>query len=142
MKSNKILIVDDYPNLVEMLSVRLKSSGFDVIASYDGADGLQKARHQSPDLIILDVLLPKMDGFKVCRLLKFDEKHRQIPIIMLTSRARDVDRSTGLAMGADAYIYKPYDSAVLTDKIHELLKSRPCEFTDILNDKPVLSQAV
>lgn len=122
MKPYKILIVDDYPNMVEMLSMRLKSSGFEVMASYDGIDALQKARVHLPDLILLDVLLPKMDGFKICRLLKFDEKYRHIPIIMLTSRARDVDRATGMEMGADAYIYKPYDSVALMSEIYRLLK--------------------
>lgn len=122
MKAYKILVVDDYPNMVEMLSIRLKSAGFDVVASYDGIDALQKARTHHLDLILLDVLLPKMDGFKICRLLKFDEKYRHIPIIMLTSRAREIDRATGLEMGADAYMYKPYDSTVLMAKIYELLK--------------------
>lgn len=122
MKPYKILIVDDYPNMVEMLSMRLKSSGFEVMASYDGIDALQKARVHLPNLILLDVLLPKMDGFKICRLLKFDEKYRHIPIIMLTSRARDVDRATGMEMGADAYLYKPYDSVALMSEIYKLLK--------------------
>ncbi|MBX7151308.1 response regulator [bacterium] len=122
--THKILIVDDYPNMVDMLSVRLKANGFDVISSYDGVEGLQMARLQKPDLIILDVLLPRMDGFKICRLLKFDEKYRHIPIIMLTSRARDIDKKTGLDMGANAYIYKPYDSASLVQKINELLNTR------------------
>ena len=122
MKKYKILVVDDYPNVVEMLKVRLEAAGFDVMSSYDGADGLQKSRTLSPDLILLDVMLPKIDGFKICRLLKFDEKFRRIPIIMLTSRARDIDTQTGMKMGADAYLYKPYDAAVLMEKIHELLK--------------------
>lgn len=122
MKAYKILIVDDYPNVVEMLKVRLEAAGFEVFASYDGADGLQKSRALNPDLILLDVMLPKIDGFKICRLLKFDEKYRAIPIIMLTSRARDIDKETGMKMGADAYLYKPYDSAVLMRKIYELLK--------------------
>ncbi|MBL7995248.1 response regulator [bacterium] len=122
MKAHKILIVDDYPNMVEMLSIRLTAAGFEVVTSFDGIDALQKARVHKPDLILLDVLLPKMDGFKVCRLLKFDEKYRHIPIIMLTSRARDVDRATGMEMGVNAYMIKPYDSAVLMAKIYELLK--------------------
>lgn len=125
MKTPKILVVDDYPNMVEMLSLRLKSAGFEVVASFDGIDALQKARIHNPDLILLDVLLPKMDGFKICRLLKFDEKYRHIPIIMLTSRARDIDRATGLEMGADAYMFKPYDSAALMTKIYDLLKINP-----------------
>lgn len=141
MKSPKILVVDDYPNMVEMLSVRLRSQGFDVITSFDGIDALQKARTQQPDLILLDVLLPKMDGFKVCRLLKFDEKYRHIPVIMLTSRARDVDRQTGMEMGANAYLYKPYEPNELQRKINELIQTKPLEFADILSDKPVVARA-
>lgn len=121
MKRYKILIVDDYPNMVDMLSVRLRAAGFDVIAAYDGMAGLQMARHENPDLVILDVLLPKMDGFKVCRMLKYDERFRHIPVIMLTSRARDVDRKMGLDMGADDYVFKPYDPAELMQRIGTLL---------------------
>ncbi len=121
MKRYKILIVDDYPNMVDMLSVRLRAAGFDVIAAYDGMAGLQMARHENPDLVILDVLLPKMDGFKVCRMLKYDERFRHIPVIMLTSRARDVDRKMGLDMGADDYVFKPYDPAELMQRIDKLL---------------------
>lgn len=121
MPAPKVLIVDDYPNLVNVLSMRLRSAGYDVLSSGDGLDGLFKARTEHPDLILLDVLLPKMDGFKVCRLLKSDEKRRHIPIVMLTSRARDVDRSTGLQMGADAYVFKPYEPATLLNTIGNLL---------------------
>lgn len=142
MKTHKILVVDDYPNMVEMLSLRLKSAGFEVLASFDGIDALQKARTHKPDLILLDVLLPKMDGFKICRLLKFDEKYRHIPIIMLTSRAREIDRTTGLEMGADAYMYKPYDSASLMIKIYELLKINRCDVTVHNQHQALVADAV
>jgi DNA-binding response OmpR family regulator len=122
MKRYKILIVDDYPNMVDMLSVRLRAAGFDVIAAYDGMAGLQMARHENPDLVILDVLLPKMDGFKICRMLKYDERFRHIPVIMLTSRARDIDRKMGLDMGADDYVFKPYDPGELMQRIDKLLE--------------------
>ncbi len=123
--SKRILVIDDYPNMVDMLSVRLRAHGFEVLASYDGVQGLQMARTEKPDLIILDILLPRMDGFKICRLLKFDERFRRIPVVMLTSRAREIDRKTGFEMGADAYIYKPYDAGVLMEKIYQLLNMVP-----------------
>jgi two-component system, OmpR family, alkaline phosphatase synthesis response regulator PhoP len=122
MKPYKILIVDDYPNLIEMLKIRLETFSFDVITSLDGIEALQSARTHHPDLIILDVMLPRMDGFKICRLLKYDEKTKHIPVIMLTSRARDIDKKTGYDMGADAYMFKPYDAKILIPKIYELLK--------------------
>lgn len=137
MKRHKILIVDDYPNMVDMLSVRLRAAGFDVIAAYDGLAGLQMARHENPDLVILDVLLPKMDGFKVCRLLKFDERFRHIPVIMLTSRARDVDRKMGLDMGADDYVFKPYDPAELMQRIDKLLDASGHEMVNLLTTQPL-----
>jgi two-component system, OmpR family, phosphate regulon response regulator PhoB len=122
MKPYKVLIVDDYPNLIEMLKIRLETLGFEVLTSLDGIDALQKARAHHPDLIILDVMLPRMDGFKICRLLKYDDKFKHIPIFMLTSRAREIDQKTGFEMGADAYIFKPYDAKILIQKIFELLK--------------------
>jgi DNA-binding response OmpR family regulator len=84
--------------------MRLEASGYEVIEAADGASGLEKARNMNPDLIILDIMLPKMDGYKVARLLKFDEKHRSIPIIMLTARSQQADRETGMAVGCDAYL--------------------------------------
>ncbi len=141
MKRHKILIVDDYPNMVDMLSVRLRAAGFDVLAAYDGLAGLQMARHDSPDLILLDVLLPKMDGFKVCRLLKYDERFRSIPIIMLTSRARDIDRKMGLDMGADDYVFKPYEPVELMRRIDTLLKTESNDVVNLLSAHPSVAFA-
>lgn len=123
MTAVRILIIDDYQNLVELMALRLRAEGYEVLTAFDGMQGLQLARTKNPDLIILDVLLPKMDGFKVCRLLKFDERFRKTPIIMLTSRASDIDRQMGMSMGADAYFLKPYDPSVLLQEIHD----RVCE---------------
>ncbi|MFH1198889.1 MAG: response regulator [Candidatus Omnitrophota bacterium] len=117
-----ILVIDDEKDLVETVSFRLQAAGYEVVPAYDGQDGLEKARSLKPNLIILDLMLPKMDGYKVCRLLKFDEKYKSIPIIMFTARAQDSDREMGLEVGADAYITKPFESQVLLDKIREFIK--------------------
>jgi len=120
-KKMKILLVEDEPDMVEAVRIRLEANGFDVITASDGPDGLNKARTAGPDLVILDVMLPKMDGFKVCRMLKFDEKYRKIPIIMFTARTQQADLAQGKEMGADAYITKPFKSEELLAKIRELL---------------------
>lgn len=117
-----ILLVDDEKDLVETVSFRLQAAGYEVVPAYDGQEGLEKARSLKPNLIILDLMLPRMDGYKVCRLLKFDEKYKGIPVIMFTARAQDSDRQMGLQVGADAYITKPFEPQVLLNKIKELLK--------------------
>jgi DNA-binding response OmpR family regulator len=118
----KILLVDDELDLVDMVKIRLESWGFDVLTAYDGQDGLNKAKKEVPDLIVLDLMLPRIDGFKVCRMLKFDEKYKKIPVILFSARAQDSDKKMGSEVGADAYITKPFEPAVLLDKIKELLK--------------------
>jgi DNA-binding response OmpR family regulator len=122
MAEKRILVVEDEKDLVEILSVRLEASGYKVIAAYDGQEGLDKAKKEKPDLIILDLMLPKVDGYKVCCLLKFDEKYKKIPIIMFTARAQESDRKLGEEAGADGYITKPFEPKALLDKIAELLK--------------------
>lgn len=118
---SKILIVDDELQLVEMLEMRLKPAGYEVISANDGEAGLNMARSEKPDLIILDLMLPKINGYQVCRMLKFDEKYKSIPIILFTARAQESDRKTGEEVGADAYIMKPFDPKILLGKITELL---------------------
>ncbi|MFC1666480.1 response regulator transcription factor [Candidatus Omnitrophota bacterium] len=118
----KILVVDDEPQLVEMLKMRLDAANYDVIVAHDGFEALDKARKEKPDLILLDIMLPKMDGYRVCRTLKFDERYKDIYIIIFTARVQEKDRKTGEEVGADAYIVKPFESHVLLGKIKELLK--------------------
>jgi DNA-binding response OmpR family regulator len=120
--SKKILLVDDEKDLVETLTFRLEANGYGVIKAYDGQEGLDKARSEKPDLIILDLMLPKMDGYKVCRMLKFDDKYKSIPIILFTARAQESDKKLGQEVGADAYITKPFEPQILLSKIKELLK--------------------
>ena len=120
--AKKILVVDDEPIIVKVLESRLKSNGYEVVVAQDGQEAINKARSENPDLIILDVMLPKIDGFRVCRLLKFDDNFKHIPILMLTARIQESDQSTGKECGADAYLPKPFDPPILLAKIKELLK--------------------
>lgn len=122
MDKKRILVVDDEPDLVETLSFRLEASGYEVIKADDGQKGLDKARSEKPDLIILDLMLPKLDGYKVCRMLKFDEVYKNIPIILFTARAQEQDKKMGQDVGADGYITKPFEPQALLAKIQELIK--------------------
>ena len=119
--AKKVLVVEDETELVAALEVRLKTEGYEVVVAYDGEEGLNKAREENPDLIILDIMLPKMDGFKVSRLLKFDERYEHIPIIMLTAKAELEDKALGEETGADEYMTKPFEWEHLSEKIKELL---------------------
>jgi DNA-binding response OmpR family regulator len=117
-----ILIVEDEKDMAYALRIQLESKGYSVSIACDGHDALQKARREHPDLIILDLMLPKIDGYKVCRMLKFDTKYADIPIIMFTARAQDIDMQMGKEVGADAYLTKPLKKRLLISKIKELLK--------------------
>src|SRR5262245_60692559 len=104
----KILIVDDEPDALELVKVNLTNAGFFVATAEDGDEALKKARSLSPDLILLDVMLPQADGLEVCKILRRDDATRDIPIIMLTARAAEIDRVLGLELGADDYVTKPF----------------------------------
>jgi len=117
----KILVVDDEADLVETLKFRLEAAGYAVVAAYDGQEGLAMAKKEKPNLILLDVMMPKLDGFQVCRLLKFDSNLKNIPIIMLTARGQDQDKLTGKGVGADIYITKPFDAPKLMAEIKKFL---------------------
>lgn len=120
--AKKILIIEDYVNIVEILTMRLRAMGYEVISALDGQEGLKLARDAMPDLIILDVLLPKMNGYKVCRLLKFDAKFKHIPIIMLTSRESKHHEHIGRDTGADEYVYKSDQKGTLLKLIRKYLE--------------------
>lgn len=117
----KILIVDDEKDIVETLSFMLKTKGFECICAYDGEEGLNLAKSINPDLVILDVMMPKINGYKICRLLKFDSKYKNIPIIMITARSQDEDKIIGEETGADEYITKPFEFADVLEKINKHL---------------------
>ncbi len=121
-KKNKILVVEDEPDLREGIRAILENNDYEVIVAVNGQEGLDKARKEYPDLIILDLMMPKIDGYKVCRLLKFDSQYKQIPIIIFTVRAEKEDEKLAYNSGADAYITKTLESKELLNKIEELLK--------------------
>jgi len=115
----KILVVDDEPEIVAICRDYLQASGFEVITAADGIQGLALARQQKPDLVVLDLMLPGMDGLDVCRSLRRDGN---IPIIMLTARIEEADRLIGLEMGADDYITKPFSPRELVARIRTVLR--------------------
>lgn len=104
-----VLVVDDEPDILLALKDMLVFEGYNVITAEDGQTALSLARSEKLDLIILDLMLPKLDGYKVCRLIKFDKKRKSIPVIMLTARTQPEDKEMGLEMHANEYIFKPYD---------------------------------
>ncbi len=117
----RILIVDDELDLVSVLRMGLEIEGFEVIEAMDGEEGLRRARQDHPDLMVLDLMLPKMDGYKVCRALKFDERFRPLPILILSARSGEADRRLALDMGADQFVTKPYEMSDLVAKIRHHL---------------------
>ncbi len=120
--SKRILIIEDEKDIVNLLKIRLISRGYtDVICAYDGQEGLDLAHRQLPDLIILDLMLPKIDGYKVCRMLKFSDKYKHIPIIIYSARSQAEDKKLAQDCGADAYISKTLGHEVLLDKLQQLL---------------------
>ncbi|HLZ49548.1 MAG TPA: response regulator [Candidatus Acidoferrum sp.] len=113
MDKKKVLIVDDEPDIVDSIKFALEFEGIECIVANAGEEALAKAKIRMPDLILLDVMLPEINGYKVSRLLKFDAAFRQIPIIMLTARAQEKDRELGIEMGADEYVTKPFEMSEL-----------------------------
>ncbi|MDD5730893.1 MAG: response regulator [Candidatus Omnitrophica bacterium] len=119
-EKKKILVVDDEADIVSLLKIRLEASGYEVCTAGDGNSGYEKAKSEHPDLIILDLMLPGMDGYQVCRLLKFDQNYRAIPIIMLTAKSQKDDKDWGQKVGADCYLTKPFEAKEILEKIKEL----------------------
>jgi two-component system phosphate regulon response regulator PhoB len=124
MKS-RILVVDDEPDAIELIAFNLKAAGYDVTSAADGDEALKKARAVLPHLIILDLMLPGVDGLAVCKQLRRDERTAPIPIIMLTAKAAEIDRVLGLELGADDYVTKPFSPRELVLRVKRLLRSEP-----------------
>lgn len=125
MASARVLAVDDSPTILEMIKAILIGGGYEVITASDGAEALETARAEKPDLILLDVMLPKLDGYRVCRLLKFDRNYKDIPIIMLTAKTEEQAMATGIRTGANQYLTKPVEpKRLLAAVAEELAKAR------------------
>lgn len=118
----KVLIVDDEQDIVESLKFVLEAEGYECYTAFNGEDGLKSAKELLPNLIILDIMMPKMNGYKISRLLKFDTKYKDIPIIMLTARSQEEDKLIGEETGADEYITKPFELDFVVGKVNEYLK--------------------
>jgi DNA-binding response OmpR family regulator len=127
---SKILVVDDEPEAVELVEFNLKGAGYEVSTAGDGAEALNKARRIQPNLVILDVMMPEIDGMEVCKLLRRDPATSTIPIIMLTAKASEVDRVLGLELGADDYVVKPFSPRELVLRVKKILeRGKPAEAT-------------
>jgi len=120
----KILIIDDNIDTVELLKKRFRAEGYDTDEAYDGDDGLKKVRDYEPELIILDVMMPTIDGYEVCKKLKGDENTKDIPVLMLTAKGRVPDKVKGLNVGAEGYITKPFDFKEVLARVRSLLAQR------------------
>ncbi len=120
--TKKILVVDDEKDITETLSFMLKAKGYEVNVANDGEDGLKLAKEIMPDLIILDVMMPKINGYKIARLLKYDNKYKHIPIVMVTARGQDTDKLIGEETGVDEYITKPFEFEEVLDAVNKYLE--------------------
>lgn len=118
----KILIVDDEQDIVESLKFVLETADYTCYCAYNGEDGLRLAKEIIPDLIILDVMMPKINGYKISRLLKYDSKYKNIPILMITARSQEEDKLIGEETGADEYITKPFELDTVVEKVNQYLK--------------------
>lgn len=127
MHSNKekksILIIDDNPVQAKLLEKRLSDNGYKILIALQAADGLQIAMTRFPDLIILDVMMPIINGYNLCQILKNEEKYKHIPIIILTARDKEKDKKIGQKVGANVYLTKPVDTPILLKTIQELFNS-------------------
>lgn len=117
-----ILVVDDEEDIVAVLKARLENAGYEVDCAFDGKEGLEKIKLRKPDLAVIDIMMPEINGSTLCGMLKFDNRYKEIPVILLTARGRDLDKEIGDTVGADAYMVKPFDTQVLLDLVNDLLK--------------------
>lgn len=126
MSSNRprVLIADDDRDILELVAFRLGHAGYETVTADDGAEALRLAREQQPDLVVLDVMMPKLDGYEVMRALRTDQATRGTPVILLTARAQESDVSRGFEAGADDYVRKPFSPQELTARVQAILGRR------------------
>ena len=121
MSKGRILVVDDEIYIVHILDFSLGMEGYEVITALDGEQALEKLKTEKPDLIVLDIMMPKLDGYEVCKAIKSSPETRHIPVILLSAKGRNVDQKLGFDVGADDYITKPFSPRKLVDRINALL---------------------
>ncbi|PKO43220.1 MAG: two-component system response regulator [Betaproteobacteria bacterium HGW-Betaproteobacteria-3] len=123
--THKILVADDEPNIVISLEYLMKREGYTVVVARDGQEALDMLAREKPDLVLLDVMMPHKSGFEVCQAVRASETLRNTKILMLTAKGRDTDIAKGLALGADAYMTKPFSTRELVQKVAEMLGPKP-----------------
>jgi two-component system alkaline phosphatase synthesis response regulator PhoP len=121
VSKGRILVVDDEIYIVHILDFSLGMEGYEVLTALDGEQALERVRNDKPDLIVLDIMMPKLDGYEVCRTIKADPETRNIPVILLSAKGRNVDQKMGFDVGADDYITKPFSPRKLVERINSLL---------------------
>ena len=121
MAKGRILVVDDEIYIVHILDFSLGMEGYEVITALDGEQALEKARADKPDLIVLDIMMPKLDGYETCKILKGEPDTKDIPVILLSAKGRNVDQKIGFEVGADDYITKPFSPRKLVERINAIL---------------------
>ena len=119
----KVLVVDDEVYILHILDFILGAENYDVITAMNGEQALEKVREEKPDLIVLDIMMPKLDGYETCRLIKSDPKTKSIPVILLTAKGREVDQKLGREVGASDYITKPFSPSKLIDRVQSILSA-------------------
>ena len=121
MSKGKILVVDDEIYIVHILDFSLGMEGYEVVTALDGEQALERVAEQKPDLIVLDIMMPKLDGYEVCKSIKSNAATQHIPVILLSAKGRNVDQKLGFDVGADDYITKPFSPRKLVERINQLL---------------------
>jgi two-component system alkaline phosphatase synthesis response regulator PhoP len=121
MAKGRILVVDDEIYIVHILDFSLGMEGYEVLTALDGEQALEKARTEKPDLIVLDIMMPKLDGYETCKRLKADAETKDVPVILLSAKGRNVDQKVGFEVGADDYITKPFSPRKLVERINAIL---------------------
>ncbi len=133
MNKGTVLVIDDEKDLIELVRYNLEKEGFDVVAATEGQSGLELATQHQPDVVVLDRMMPGIDGLEVCRQLRGDRRTSRLPIIMLTARAAETDRIVGLEMGADDYVTKPFSPGELVARVRAILRrSSPQEQAQVV----------
>jgi two-component system alkaline phosphatase synthesis response regulator PhoP len=127
MAKGKILVVDDEIYIVHILDFSLGMEGYEVITALDGEQAVERAMAEKPDLIVLDIMMPKLDGYETCKILKQDEATRDIPVILLSAKGRNIDQKIGFEVGADDYITKPFSPRKLVERINTILGQNDAE---------------
>ena len=121
MSKGKILVVDDEIYIVHILDFSLGMEGYEVVTALDGEQALHKVKSDKPDLVVLDIMMPKLDGYETCKILKNDPETKNIPVILLSAKGRNVDQKMGFQVGADDYITKPFSPRKLVERINAVL---------------------